>query len=60
MTAEHAVLLAVLVALVGAVAAWVLRILADDRTDRRDLERLREVDWEWAAAVARWLSSPPR
>jgi hypothetical protein len=60
MTAEHAVLLAVLITLVGALAAWVLRILADDRTNQRDLERLREVDREWAAAVARWLSAPPR
>ena len=41
-------------------AALIARVVADDRQSRRDMEWLREVDREWAAAFARWLSSGSR
>ena len=38
-------------------AVLIARMVADARQSRRDMERLRKVDREWAAAFARWLSS---
>jgi hypothetical protein len=60
MTSDQIVALAFLGAAALALAAWCLRIAADERANRRDIERLRAVDREWAAAVARWLESPLR